>query len=137
MDCINAVSWDRYLIPSTDYESFEVYAFSDASEAYASVVFLRVVYDDYVKVSFLVGKCKIAPQRETLTIPKLELIAACLFVRLVQKFICELHLEIHRIVYWIDAASVLDLINNQDKRFKLFEANWLSFIHHYSKPSLG
>ena len=81
---------------------------------------LCVVYEDYVKVSFLVGKCKIAPPRETLTIPKLELIAACLSVRFVQKVLSELHLEIHRTVYWIDPASV---------------ANRLSFIHHYSKPS--
>ena len=83
-------------------------------------MFLRVVYEDYVKVNFLVGECKIAPQRETLTIPNLELIAACLSVRHVQKG--ELHWEIHRIVYWIDAASVLDFIHNQEKRFKLFVA---------------
>ena len=86
-------------------------------------------------MNFLVGKCKIAPQKETLAVPKLALIAACLSVGLVQKVFSELRLEIHRIVYWIDAAFVFDLINNQDKRFKLFVANRLSFIHHYSKPS--
>ena len=101
VDCIKSLSWDSCLVPSTDYyEGVEVHAFSDAfSEAYASVLFLRVVYDDCVKVSFLVGKCKTAPHKETLTILKLELIAACLPVCLVQKVLSELHLGIHGIVY--------------------------------------
>ena len=60
MDCIKSVSWDRCLIPSTDYERVDVQLIMSALKF------------------FLVGKCKIAPQRQTLTISKLELIAACL-----------------------------------------------------------
>ena len=134
IDNINSLSLDRCLVPSADFRHIEVHAFSDASsEAYASIVFLRVVYHDCVKVNFLIGKCKIAPMRQTLTVPKLELIAACLSVRLVKKVIDELTLKVDKVCYWVDAVSVLHMINNMDKRFKVFVANHLALIHDYSK----
>lgn len=74
---INSLSVDRCLIPSVDFKRVEIHACSDASsEAYASVVFLRVVFEDRVKVNFVMGKCKIAPVKQALTIPKLRV---CLF----------------------------------------------------------
>ena len=128
------MSLGRCLVPSADFQRIEVHAFSDASsEAYASIVFLRVVYQDCVKVNFLIGKCNIAPMRQTLTVPKLELIAACLSVRLVKKVIDELTLKVDKVCYWVDAVSVLHMINNMDKRFKVFVANRLALIHDYSK----
>lgn len=56
-------------------------------------------------------------------------------VRLVQKVVVELKLKIDAFCYWVDAVSVLHLIRNQDKRFKLFVANRLSLIHHFTKAS--
>ena len=71
--------------------------------------------------------------RQTLTVPKLELIAACLSVRLVKKVIDELTLKVDKVCYWVDAVSVLHMINNMDKRFKVLVANRLALIHDYSK----
>ena len=51
------------------------------------------------------------------TIPNLELIAACLSVRLTQKVISELRLKVDRCFYWVDAVCVLHLIRNRSKRF--------------------
>ena len=97
--------------------------------------FLRVVYTHSVKIGFLMGKSKIAPLTNALTIPKLELIAAYLSVRLVKKIVDELGINLDRFYYWVDAMSVLHLINNMDKRFKVFVANRLSLIHAYSKAT--
>jgi len=133
---INLLHVDRCLVPCILFERIEIHAFSDASsEAYASVVFLRIVYPDSVRLNFVMGKSKIAPRKETLTVPKLELIAACLSVRLVQKVVAELIVNVDKFYYWVDAVSVLHLIRNHEKRFKLFVANRLSLIHHYTETS--
>ena len=48
----------------------------------------------------------------------------------------EVAFKITKTVFWIDAASVLDMINNVDTRFKVFVANRLSYIHAYTSPAL-
>ena len=88
-----------------------------------------------MSVNFVVGKSKIAPYKETLTVPKLELIAACLSVRLVQTALKELCLKDCNVFYWVDAMSVLHLVASEDKRFKIFVANRLALIGQYSLPS--
>ena len=42
-------------------------------------------------------------------------------------------LKIDKVCYWVDAVSVLHMINNMDKRLKVFVANRLALIHDYSK----
>ena len=85
------------------------------------------MYKSYVSVNFVVGKSEIAPYKETLTVPKLELIAACLSVRLVQTALKELCLKDCNVFYWVDAMSVLHLVASEDKR--------LALIRQYSLPS--
>ena len=63
------------------------------------------------------------PHKETLTIPKLELIAACLSVRLVQIVLKELKLVECFVFYWADAACVSHLISSDEKRYKIL---WLT-----------
>ena len=86
-----------------------------------------------LKVSFLIGKSKTAPLKQALTISKLELIAAGLSIRLVEKVVNELSIKIDKAYYWVDAVSVLHLINDVDKRLKVFVANRFSLIYHYSE----
>ena len=136
MNELEPVRVNRCLIPDLNFVSLEINAFSDASsEVYASVVYLRVVYKSYVSVNFVVGKRKIAPYKETLTVPKLELIAASLSVRLVQTAFKELCLKDCNVFYWVDAMVVLHLVASEDKRFKIFVANRLALIRQYSLPS--
>ena len=95
------------LVPSSAFDGIEIHSFSDASsEAYSAVVFLRVLYGTEVKVSFVIGRSKIAPLKQALTIPNLELIAACLSDCLTQKVISELRLKVDRCFYWVDAVCV-------------------------------
>ena len=53
IDVINSLTVDRCLIPMSNFVRVEIHAYSDASsDAYAAVVFLRVVYTESVKISF-------------------------------------------------------------------------------------
>ena len=52
------------------HSNFELHTFADASQsAFCAVVYLRSVCDGEVFVSFVVGKCRVAPMRAS-TIPK-------------------------------------------------------------------
>ena len=66
---LNSLFVDRCLVPSSAFDRIEIHSFSDASsEAYSAVVYLRVLYGTEVKVSFVIGKSKIAPLKQALTI---------------------------------------------------------------------
>ena len=75
-----------------------------------------------------------APIRE-ISIPRLELIAAVISVRLSKIIREELDMTIDRVSYWSDSTSVLKCINNDSKRFHTFESNRLTVIRNGSKPS--
>ena len=90
-----------------------------------------VIYSNLVKVSFVIGKSKIARLKQALTIPMLELIAASLSVRLVEKVVDELSIKIDKVCYWVNAVSALHLINNVEETQKVFAANRLSVIYYY------
>ena len=125
------------LIPKSGYKSLQVHCFCDASsESFAACCYLRVEYEDMVWVNFLRGKSKLSPTQKNMTIPMLELLAACLGVMLTKQAIAALRSkpDISDTVYWSDAKSVLALIANKDKRFKVFVANRLSLIHDFTDP---
>jgi len=72
-----------FIRPRCDLVHRELHIFSDASAiAYGSVIYLRCIYaDGSVSVSFVVGKCRLAPMK-IVSIPRLELTAAVLSTRL-------------------------------------------------------
>ena len=70
-----------------------------------------------------------------MTIPRLELSAAVLAVKLDRSLREELEMKIDESVFWSDSTAVLQYIKNQDKRFHTFVANRLAVIHDGSKPS--
>jgi len=64
-----------------------------------------------------------------MTIPRLELSAAVLAVRMNQTLQEELQLKFDRSTFWTDSTAVLQYIKNEDKRFYTFVANRLAVIH--------
>ena len=64
-----------------------------------------------------------------MTIPRLDLSAAVLAVRMNQKLQEELQLKFVRSSFWTDSAPVLQYITNEDKRFYTFLAKWLAVFH--------
>ena len=143
--CINKVDWDDELqgsyrqrfycllselekLPSIQInrclfkegktvESIEIHGFSDASErAYAAVVYLRVLYKSgEVEVRFISSKAKVAPIKKQ-SIPRLELLGACLLAKLVytirEILTSELKGKKLQTFYWVDSMSVLCWIKN-------------------------
>ncbi len=108
-------------------EHVEIHGFSDASErAYASVVYLRVVYESgEVEVKFVASKSKVAPIKKQ-SIPRLESLGACLLAKLVNNIKTtlqdELKCKIANTYLWVDSMSVLCLITNVKP--------WTQYVRH-------
>ena len=113
----------------------ELHHFCDASmSAYGSVSYLRAVNaEGNVHCSLLLGKSRLAPIRQ-MTIPRLELSAAMIAVRMDRMLSREISLEIQDSVFWTDSMIVLQHIYSCSKRLQTFVANRLSAIHEGSKP---
>jgi len=86
--------------------------FCDASShGYGACAYVRVVYEDYVQCSLVIGKSGVAPLKPV-TIPRLELTAAVLAAKLGTMVSRELECFLSRVVYWTDATVVLRYLNN-------------------------
>ena len=99
-----------------------MHVFVDSSrDAYAVTCFGYFIYnDDKVSVVFLFGKCNVCPVGGTLSIPRLELVAAALSTRISKSMAQESNVKFKRIVYWLDSLSALHLIRNNTRRFCVF-----------------
>ena len=65
----------------------ELHGFADASKlAYGAVLYLRLATETEVLISLQVAKSKVAPVK-TLSIPRIEICAAVLLVRVVKQFV--------------------------------------------------
>lgn len=114
----------------------QLHHFSDASETgYGTVTYLRMQNNkNNVHVGFLMGKARVTPLK-AITIPRLELTAAVIAVRIDLMLRTELRIALQESVFWTDSMSVLKYIKNEDKRFHTFVANRVSTIREASKPS--
>ena len=72
---------------------------------------------------------------KSVTISRLELVAAVIGVDIVQFIQRESDLNISRVLYWTDSTSVLKYISNKTKRFHVFVANKIFRILEASNPS--
>ena len=90
----------------------ELHFFADASEvAYGAVCYLKVRYANHFRVSFIIGKSRLAPIK-LVTIPRLELCAAVLAARLSELVKKELRLPVSDTYFWTD-SYVYDLAHYQ------------------------
>ena len=85
----------RHHISFSSSNSAELHMFSDASEkAFGAVAYLRYEIDNDIKCSFLASKTRVALLKPMLSIPRLEVQAAILSVRLLDLISKELDLKI-------------------------------------------
>ncbi len=113
----------------------DLHIFSDASEyAYASVAY-GVFYDTNKpseKYSILLfSKSRLAPLKN-LTIPRLELCAAHLSVKIYKELTAALEIPISQTYFWTDSMIVLQYLYSTTRTFKTFVANRVSNILQYS-----
>ena len=93
--------------------------------------YLILEKDHKIQVTFLLGKARVAPLKQTM-IPRLELTAAVLAIRIDKMLRKELQLMLEKSVFWTDSTTVLKYIANETKRFHTFEANRASVIRESS-----
>ena len=112
-----------------------LHLFSDASEdGYGMCAYLRFVYaSGTVRCSFLVGRSRSSPVRP-ISIPRLELQAATLSVKIYRVLLDELTYEISKITFWSDSQTTLQYIKNETKRFQTYVANRVTEIREVTSP---
>ncbi|XP_075159013.1 uncharacterized protein LOC142232177 [Haematobia irritans] len=114
----------------------DLHCFCDASTtAYAAVVYSRVESVDGIFVTILQAKSKVSPIK-TVTIPRLELCAATLLVKLVEKVKRSLRdMSIGRIFFWSDSSAVLSWIRKSPSTWSVYVSNRGAEIQRFSNPN--
>ena len=112
----------------------EVHCFADASSiGYGAVAYIRSINEmGEIHTSFIMGKARLAPLK-SVSIPRLELLAATLAVKVQRTVKHELELIYDDVYYWTDSTTVLYYLRNQEKRYKIFVANRVAAIRDNSK----
>ncbi|XP_055542920.1 uncharacterized protein LOC129728499 [Wyeomyia smithii] len=102
--------------------TLQLHIFVDASEeAYACVGYLRAIFPGSIEVALVGGKSKVAPLKAH-SIPRLELMAAVIGVRLMKIVLKSHSLRIERTVLWSDSKTVLAWINSDHRNYRQFVA---------------
>ncbi|KAJ8345841.1 hypothetical protein SKAU_G00300340 [Synaphobranchus kaupii] len=113
----------------------ELHHFSDASmKGYSQCTYLRLQNKEGdVHCALVIGKSCVSPTKIT-TIPRLELSAAVVSVKISDMLKEELGFPDAKEVFWTDSKVVLGYINNEARRFHTFVANRLQKIHLSTTP---
>jgi len=103
--------------------------FSDgAEEGYGQVSYVRYLNDKgEVHCQLVLSKSRVAPLKRP-TIPRLELSASVVSVKVSLFLNRELDTKVDEEYFWTDAQVVLSYISNDSKRFQIFVANRSQFV---------
>ncbi|XP_076829473.1 uncharacterized protein LOC143475509 [Brachyhypopomus gauderio] len=134
---LSEVKIQRCYMPSDfkDVQRYELHHFADASlSGYGACSYLRGINaTGEIYCSLVMGKSRVAPMK-FMTIPRLELSAAVVAVRISDMLKKELEINALQEYFWTDSKVVLGYINNDAKRFHLFVANRIQRIRQSTKP---
>ena len=119
-----------------DSSSLQLHHFCDASEiGYGTVSYLRKESNDgSVECALVMAKSRTAPL-QYVSIPRLELQAATVAVRMHRLIVKEIDLTISSTTFWTDSNITLQYINNESRRFKTYVANRVAEIREISQPT--
>ncbi|XP_071825532.1 uncharacterized protein [Apostichopus japonicus] len=114
----------------------QLHLFSDASESgYGVAAYVRFVNEEnQIHCAFVMGKARVAPLKQ-ITIPRLELTAATVSVRLFKSLERDLHIKLDSVTFWTDSTSVIRYVSNSSARYHTFVANRVAIITDTSQPS--
>lgn len=115
--------------------SVQLHHFSDASDhGYGQCSYLRLTDGiGQVHCSFVMGKARVTPLKPV-TIPRLELTAALLSIRISASLREELEYDQITEAFYTDSQVVLSYIKNEARRFHVFVANRVQQIRDNSTP---
>jgi hypothetical protein len=124
-----------YFTTSEEITEISLHNFADASSrGYGTCSYLRYVTSTgRIGCAFVVGRSRCAPVK-TLSIPRLELQAATLAVRVYLSLKEHLTLNIDKVTFWSDSQTTLQYIKNEDRRFLVYVANRVAEIREATDP---
>ena len=135
---LGSLRFPKCVIPEEFAENgvHELHHFCDGSQSgYGACSYVRSVNAaGHVHVALVASKGRLAPLKQ-MTIPRLELAAAVLAVRLDVLLRRELEVPLLSSTFWSDSEIVLSYIKNEGKRYKTFVANRVSEIRQSSSPN--
>ena len=136
LDKVEKMKFQRCLRPEGCRKQPELMVFSDSSEeAYGTCAYVRWEVEDGVYSAVLVmSKNRIAPKR-TLSIPKLELCAAVIAIRLRRKIEELMDCKFLEVYQLTDSMIVKDQIKSEGHGFQTFTAVRVGEIQENSKVS--
>lgn len=124
-----------FLSAELPWSTVEFHHFADAStDGYGECSYLRVVdCNGEAHCTLVMAKSKVVPLR-LITVPRLELQAAVLAVKMAQFLQREFEYLKAQHHFWSDSRVALGYIYNETKRFHVFVANRVQQIREFSKP---
>ena len=136
LESLSTIAIPRCLRFALPVKKKEIVTFVDASKAaYGAVSYLYTEYeDDQVSFCLIAAKSKVAPLNPT-TIPRLELMAAVLGLRLAQSIHTAMCLPIQGASFFSDSEDVLWWIRGRGRYFRSFVANRVGEIQANTSPS--
>ncbi|XP_058456564.1 uncharacterized protein LOC131433962 [Malaya genurostris] len=119
----------------SDYQNLELHVFADASEeAYGCVGYFRIWVNGTPRFALVSAKSKVAPL-QYMSIPRLELLAAVLAARLSVAIKNNHSVQVKRLVFHIDSATVLSWISSDHRKYKQFVAYRIGEILSLTSPT--
>ena len=135
---LERIAVERCYKPTTFWIVMEYssHHFADVCEyGYGQVSYFCLVDNNgRIHCSLIIVKACVGPLK-VMTIPRMELVAATLSVKMSILLRKELEIPVNKEVFWTDSEVVLGYIRNESKRFKLFVANRVEFIKDHSDKS--
>ncbi|XP_046590243.1 uncharacterized protein LOC124293434 [Neodiprion lecontei] len=131
---ISAITIPRWIGLSSASLGIEIHGFADASQsALGAVIYARTYINTHeVRVSLVCAKTKVAPLKKV-TIPRLELCAANLLVRLMCHVEKTLNFENTPVYLWTDSTVALAWIKSHPSRWKEFVRNRVTEIQEFAR----
>ena len=126
----------KYHLCSPLLTSAELHIFTDASiSAISAVIYARQPPSDTTPAGLVLvlGKSRLGPFKQR-SVPKLELEASVLGVRLLRTVLNAFECNFRQVLFWTDSCVVLDWIQKQ-KKPKTFVAHRVNEIAQYTKPN--
>lgn len=134
LSSLGALSIPRLVVPCVESSELQLHLFADASElGFGAVAYARLQDRGGAIVSFIAAKSRVFGLKY-LSMPRRELNAAVLAVRLYSAIVSEMDLRFKKIVFWSDSQNVLRWIHSTHCRFQVYVAHRIGEIHEASNP---
>ncbi|XP_018407213.1 PREDICTED: uncharacterized protein LOC108783203 [Cyphomyrmex costatus] len=133
---LNRLAIPRHVKYSIKRRHIQIHGFCDASQnAYGACVYIRTELDaNKYRSELLCSKSRIAPLK-AVSLPRLELSAALLLARLMDKVRLSIDTSDIKVYLWSDSTITLSWISSESRMFSVFVANRIGEIQRLTQAT--